>query len=490
MNKKMIFKTLGNILIVEGIILIFPLLVSLIYKENTTVEFIITILTALGMGISLSCIKAENKHIYAKEGFIIVALSWIVVSLIGTLPFYLSGEITRFVDAFFETVSGFTTTGASILNDVESLSKGMLFWRGFTHWIGGMGVLIFVLAFLPQSEGQDVYIMKAELPGPVVGKLVSKVKMNARILYAIYAVLTLSQIIFLLIGGMPLFDSIVHTFSIAGTGGFSTKNISIAYYDSYYIDMVISIFMFLFGVNFNLYYLLLLKDFKSVLKSEELKWYTIIVLGFTAIITINTLDIHGSVLESFRYSFFQVVSIITTTGFMTDNYNLWPTLSQILILFLMIVGSCAGSTSGGIKISRAIILIKSTIASMKKMISHRSISTLKFDNKDIDKQVLEFAYSYLIIYVMILLGSILLISFENLDLITTTTAALASLGNVGPGLGDIIGPVGNFSSLSDLSKLVLCFDMLAGRLELFPIIMLIYSIKDIFKGLDVKTLLK
>lgn len=490
MNKKMIFKTLGNILIVEGIILIFPLLVSLIYKENTTVEFIITILTALGMGISLSCIKAENKHIYAKEGFIIVALSWIVVSLIGTLPFYLSGEITRFVDAFFETVSGFTTTGASILNDVESLSKGMLFWRGFTHWIGGMGVLIFVLAFLPQSEGQDVYIMKAELPGPVVGKLVSKVKMNARILYAIYAVLTLSQIIFLLIGGMPLFDSIVHTFSIAGTGGFSTKNISIAYYDSYYIDMVISIFMFLFGVNFNLYYLLLLKDFKSVLKSEELKWYTIIVLGFTAIITINTLDIHGSVLESFRYSFFQVVSIITTTGFMTDNYNLWPTLSQILILFLMIVGSCAGSTSGGIKISRAIILIKSTIASMKKMISHRSISTLKFDNKDIDKQVLEFACSYLIIYVMILLGSILLISFENLDLITTTTAALASLGNVGPGLGDIIGPVGNFSSLSDLSKLVLCFDMLAGRLELFPIIMLIYSIKDIFKGLDVKTLLK
>lgn len=490
MNKKMIFKTLGNILIVEGIILIFPLLVSLIYKENTTVEFIITILTALGAGISLSCIKAENKHIYAKEGFIIVALSWIVVSLIGTLPFYLSGEITRFVDAFFETVSGFTTTGASILNDVESLSKGMLFWRGFTHWIGGMGVLIFVLAFLPQSEGQDVYIMKAELPGPVVGKLVSKVKMNARILYAIYAVLTLSQIIFLLIGGMPLFDSIVHTFSIAGTGGFSTKNISIAYYDSYYIDMVISIFMFLFGVNFNLYYLLLLKDFKSVLKSEELKWYTIIVLGFTAIITINTLDIHGSVLESFRYSFFQVVSIITTTGFMTDNYNLWPTLSQILILFLMIVGSCAGSTSGGIKISRAIILIKSTIASMKKMISHRSISTLKFDNKDIDKQVLEFACSYLIIYVMILLGSILLISFENLDLITTTTAALASLGNVGPGLGDIIGPVGNFSSLSDLSKLVLCFDMLAGRLELFPIIMLIYSIKDIFKGLDVKTLLK
>lgn len=490
MNKKMIFKTLGNILIVEGIILIFPLLVSLIYKENTTVEFIITILTALGMGISLSCIKAENKHIYAKEGFIIVALSWIVVSLIGTLPFYLSGEITRFVDAFFETVSGFTTTGASILNDVESLSKGMLFWRGFTHWIGGMGVLIFVLAFLPQSEGQDVYIMKAELPGPVVGKLVSKVKMNARILYAIYAVLTLSQIIFLLIGGMPLFDSIVHTFSIAGTGGFSTKNISIAYYDSYYIDMVISIFMFLFGVNFNLYYLLLLKDFKSVLKSEELKWYTIIVLGFTAIITINTLDIHGSVLESFRYSFFQVVSIITTTGFMTDNYNLWPTLSQILILFLMIVGSCAGSTSGGIKISRAIILIKSTIASMKKMISHRSISTLKFDSKDIDKQVLEFACSYLIIYVMILLGSILLISFENLDLITTTTAALASLGNVGPGLGDIIGPVGNFSSLSDLSKLVLCFDMLAGRLELFPIIMLIYSIKDIFKGLDVKTLLK
>ncbi|MGM9536605.1 MAG: TrkH family potassium uptake protein [Intestinibacter sp.] len=478
MNRRMILRTLGNILVFEGIIMLLPLLVSLIYKEHKAMYFLITIVVALAIGAFLSNLKTNDKRIYAKEGFIIVALSWIVVSLVGALPFYMSGEIPSYIDAFFETVSGFTTTGSSILNDIESLSKGMLFWRCFTHWIGGMGVLVFVLAFLPQSEGQNMFLMKAEVPGPVVGKLVSKVKMTARILYAIYAVLTLLEIVFLLLGKMPLYDSIVHAFSTAGTGGYSIKNSSIAYYDSYYIHMVISVFMLLFGVNFNLYYLLLLKDFKQILKSEELKCYLLIVLVFTSIITVNTLGIYGNVAESFRYSLFQVASIITTTGFATADFNLWPSLSKVLILLLMVIGACAGSTGGGMKISRVMILIKSAKSSIKKMISPRSVTTIKIEGKSVDKQVLDFSYSYFVVYALILLGSMLLISFENLDMVTIITAPLTCLGNVGPGLGEIIGPVGNFSSLSNFSKLILSFDMLAGRLELFPMIMLCYSFKE------------
>ena len=478
MNRRMILRTLGNILVFEGIILVLPLLVSLIYKENKAIYFLITIVIALAIGGALSKLKTKDKHIYAKEGFIVVALSWIIVSLIGALPFYISGEIPNYVDAFFETVSGFTTTGSSILNNIEGLSKGMLFWRCFTHWIGGMGVLVFVLAFLPQSEGQNMFLMKAEVPGPVVGKLVSKVKMTARILYAIYAALTLLEIVFLLIGDMPLYDSIVHAFSTAGTGGYSIKNSSIAYYDSYYIDIVITIFMLLFGVNFNLYYLLLLKDIKQILKSEELKCYILIVFTFTAIITINTLGVYGSVVESFRYSFFQVATIITTTGFITTDFNLWPALSQILLLLLMVIGACAGSTGGGMKISRVMILIKSAKSSIKKMISPRSVTTIKMEGKVVDKQVLDFSYSYFVVYALILLGSMLLLSFENLDMVTIITAPLTCLGNVGPGFGEVVGPVGNFSSLSNFSKIILSFDMLAGRLELFPMIMLCYSFKE------------
>lgn len=478
MNRKMILKTLGNILIFEGILLVLPFLVAIIYGENTVLYFLLTIGISILLGYFLSNIKTDNNHIYAKEGFIIVALGWIVVSLIGALPFYFSGEIPNFVDAFFETVSGFTTTGSTILNNIEGLSKGMLFWRCFTHWIGGMGVLVFVLAFLPQSEGQHMFLMKAEVPGPVVGKLVSKVKVTARILYAIYATMTLIEVIFLLIGDMPLYDSIVHAFSTAGTGGYSIKNSSIAYYDSYYIDMVITIFMILFGVNFNLFYLLILKDFKQILKSEEFRWYIFIVLGFTAIITINILGIYGNIGQAFRYSFFQVGSVITTTGFATANFCMWPTLSQILIFILMIVGACAGSTGGGMKIARVIILIRSVKCSINKMISSRKINIVKFEGKDVDKQIVDFAHSYFAVYMMILIGSMLLLSFENFDLITIITAPITCLSNVGPGFGNLIGPVGNFSSLSNFSKLVLSFDMLAGRLELFPMIMLCYSIKE------------
>lgn len=478
MNRKMIFRILGNIIMFEGAIMLLPFLVSLIYKEHTAIYFIITAAVAIAIGYILANLKTENRHIYAKEGFIIVALSWVVVSLVGALPFYISGEIPNYIDAFFETVSGFTTTGSTILNDIEVLSRGMLFWRCFTHWIGGMGVLVFVLALIPKSEGQDMFLMKAEVPGPVVGKLVSKVHMTARILYGIYAFLTVIEIIFLLFGGMPLFDSIVHAFSTAGTGGYAIKNSSIAFYNSYYIDMVVTVFMLLFGINFNLYYLLLLKDFKQIFKSEELRWYILIIAVFTGIITVNTLGVYGNISESFRYSIFQVASIITTTGFATTDFGMWPTLSQILLLLLMVVGACAGSTGGGMKISRIMILIKSAKCSIKKMVSPRSVTTINVEGKSVDKQVLDFAYSYFVVYALIFFASVLLISFENLDILTTLTAPLTCLGNVGPGFGDLIGPVGNFSSLSSFSKIVLSFDMLAGRLELFPMILLFYSLKD------------
>ena len=323
-----------------------------------------------------------------------------------------------------------------------------------------------------------MFLMKAEVPGPIVGKLVSKVHMTARILYGIYAFLTVIEIIFLLFGGMPLFDSIVHAFSTAGTGGYAIKNSSIAFYNSYYIDMVVTVFMLLFGINFNLYYLLLLKDFKQIFKSEELRWYILIIAVFTGIITVNTLDIYGNVSESFRYSIFQVTSIITTTGFATTDFGMWPTLSQILLLLLMVVGACAGSTGGGMKISRIMILVKSAKCSIKKMVSPRSVTTINVEGKSVDKQVLDFAYSYFVVYALIFFASVLLISFENLDILTTLTAPLTCLGNVGPGFGDLIGPVGNFSSLSSFSKIVLSFDMLAGRLELFPMILLFYSLKD------------
>ena len=478
MNSSIIRYILGSVLKLEGALMALPCLVSVIYKEKEGLSYLAVALGCLAFGFLLTFKKPKDTVFYLKEGCVSTALSWIMLSIFGCIPFVLTKEIPSFTNALFETISGFTTTGATILDDVESLSHTSMFWRSFTHWIGGMGVLVFVLALIPKSEGQDMFLMKAEVPGPIVGKLVSKVHMTARILYGIYAFLTVIEIIFLLFGGMPLFDSIVHAFSTAGTGGYAIKNSSIAFYNSYYIDMVVTVFMLLFGINFNLYYLLLLKDFKQIFKSEELRWYILIIAVFTGIITVNTLDIYGNVSESFRYSIFQVASIITTTGFATTDFGMWPTLSQILLLLLMVVGACAGSTGGGMKISRIMILVKSAKCSIKKMVSPRSVTTINVEGKSVDKQVLDFAYSYFVVYALIFFASVLLISFENLDILTTLTAPLTCLGNVGPGFGDLIGPVGNFSSLSSFSKIVLSFDMLAGRLELFPMILLCYSIKD------------
>ena len=472
MNLKVVLKTTGKIILLESALLILPLVISIYYNENTQIYFIKSILISLGIGLFLSLIPGKGNKIYAKEGFLIVSLSWVIISVLGALPFYLSGEIPRFIDALFETVSGFTTTGSTVLKDVEALSYGMLFWRSFTHWIGGIGILVFLLAFLPRSKGQNIYLMRAEVPGPVMVKFVSKVNMNARILCFIYIALSLFQVGFLLLGKMPLFDSIVITFGTAGTGGFSITNASIAAYNNKYFEYVIGFFMIIFGINFNLFYLIYLGSIKEALKSEELKCYLGIITFFVIIITLNILPSYMDIGRAFRDAFFQVSSIITTTGFISSDYSLWPNLSKILLVILMLIGACAGSTGGGIKVYRILVLFKAALKNTKQIFSPRSVYSIKVDNEYIDRKIVDSIQAYFFIYLMILIFSVIILSFDSLNLISIFTSVVTCLSNVGPGLG-VVGPVGNFSSLSDLSKLTLIFDMLAGRLELFPIIFLL-----------------
>ena len=472
MNLKVVLKTTGKIILLESALLILPLVISIYYNENTQIYFIKSILISLGVGLFLSLIPGKGNKIYAKEGFLIVSLSWVIISVLGALPFYLSGEIPKFIDALFETVSGFTTTGSTVLKNVEALSYGMLFWRSFTHWIGGIGILVFLLAFLPRSKGQNIYLMRAEVPGPVMVKFVSKVNMNARILCFIYIALSLFQVGFLLLGEMPLFDSVVITFGTAGTGGFSITNASIAAYNSKYFEYVIGFFMIIFGINFNLFYMIYLGGIKDALKSEELKCYLGIITFFVIIITLNILPSYMDIGRAFRDAFFQVSSIITTTGFISTDYSLWPNLSKILLVILMLIGACAGSTGGGIKVYRILVLFKSALKNTKQIFSPRSVYSIKVDNEYIDRKIVDSIQAYFFIYLTILIFSIIILSFDSLNLISIFTSVVTCLSNVGPGLG-VVGPVGNFSSLSDLSKLTLIFDMLAGRLELFPIIFLL-----------------
>ncbi len=389
----------------------------------------------------------------------------------GALPFVFAGAIPSYIDAVFETVSGFTTTGASILTDVEGMSRGLLFWRSFTHWVGGMGVLVFLLAIVPLAGGRSVHIMRAESPGPVVGKLVPKVRDTAMILYGIYITMTVVLIALLLLGGMPLYDSAVHAFGTAGTGGFGIWGDSIAHYDSAYIDVVLSIGMVLFGVNFNIYYLLLMGKVKSILRSEELRWYLGIIAGATLLIAWNTLSRWGGILQSLRYAFFQVASVITTTGFATADFNLWPELSRMLLLVLMLVGACAGSTGGGMKVSRLIIMLKSAKREISRMLHPRSVYTLQFEGKPLEDQTIHNVFTYFFILVFLVIASVLLVSLDNMDFDSTFSAVLACINNIGPGLG-IVGPMGSYAALSPLSKLVLILDMLLGRLEIFPMLML------------------
>lgn len=473
MNYEMMAYVLMNIAKVEGFLMFIPAIVSLVYGEKDVAIRIFEIAVILVLvGKIFTRKKPSKSELFIKDGLLIVGLAWIIFSVIGAMPYYLTGSITSIVDAFFETVSGFTTTGSTILTDIESLPMGILFWRSFTHWIGGMGVLVFVMAIIPLSGGNTMNIMKAEVPGPTVDKLVPKTKQSAKILYLIYIAMTVLEVILLMLGGMPFIDSLTNSFSTAGTGGFCMKADSIGFYDSAYIDGVVTVFMILFGINFNLFYLVLFKNFKRIFKSEELRTYIKIIAVAIALITWNIHGMYGGVLKSFRYASFQVATIITTTGFMTADFNLWPTFSKAILLSLMIIGACAGSTGGGVKVSRVLITFKYIKSEIKKVIHPRSISNITMDEKLIDDTMTKNVSAYLLIYLVIMAVSFILITLNEFDIETSLTSVITCLNNVGPGLGNLVGPTGNFSTFSPFSKLVLTLDMLLGRLEIFPILFL------------------
>lgn len=469
MNRRMIFNAVGIVLKVEAVLLLLPALVSAVYRERSCLAFIITAVVSFFLGVLPSLLlKPRTRLIYAKEGFIIVAFTWVMLSLIGAMPFVISGEISSPVDAFFETVSGFTTTGASVVADVEVMSHGILFWRSFTHWIGGMGIIVFVMAILPNVSERPIHILRAEVPGPITGKLVPRIKDTAVILYLIYIVMTLIETVLLKIGGMPLFESIVHAFGTAGTGGFGVKRDSIAGY-SPYLQWVITVFMVLFGVNFNLYYLIIIKKLKTVFKSSELWCYLGVILSSVALITFNIRGIFGSFSESLRTASFQVASIISTTGYATADFNLWPSLSKNILLILMFIGGCAGSTAGGIKVSRIVILFKLIGNEIKRMLHPRSVTSLRFEGKVLDGATKKNVSNYYLIYFVCFFAIFLAISIEPFDLETNLTATAACFNNVGPGFG-MVGPTGGYGAYSDFSKLVLSLGMLLGRLEIYPLI--------------------
>lgn len=469
MNRKMVLHIISKILLVEAILMLPSVVVGLIYRERATMAFIAPIIVLAVLGLTLGIKKPKNREIYARDGFFIVACAWVLMSLFGALPFYISGYFKNYIDCFFEVVSGFTTTGASILSDVEALPNCLLFWRSFTHWVGGMGVLVFVMAILPLSDDRSLYLMRAESPGPIVGKLVPKMKDTAKILYGIYIAMTALCVLFLLFGGMPLFDSLCHAFGTAGTGGFGIKNAGVAYYNSAYIEMVLAIFMLIFGINFNLFYLILLGHVKEAFKSEELRWYFSIIGISTLAITLNIMKTFKG--QSFRYAFFQVASIITTTGFATTDFNYFPELSKSILVLLMFIGACAGSTGGGFKISRLIIILKSFKKEMKKLFHPNSVTVIKLENKPIDSSISHSTVNYFMMYIVIMIGSVIAISVDNFDFTTNSTAVISCFNNIGPGL-NVVGPMGNYGGYSVFSKLVLSFGMLFGRLEILPMLVL------------------
>lgn len=469
MNYKVIFNTIGRVAVAEAFLLLLPTAVSLIYNESCYMAFLLTAIFSFLLGVLLHLFfKPKNHVIYAKEGFAIVTLVWLGMSAIGAVPFVLCGDIPSYVDAFFETVSGFTTTGASILKDVESLNHGTLFWRSFSHWVGGMGVLVFVMAIIPNVSDRSIHIMRAEMPGPVVGKIVPRVKDTAKILYLIYIALTAIEVVMLLCGGMPVFDSLVHSFGTAGTGGFGIKSDSIASY-SPYLQWVIAIFMLLFGVNFNLYYLLLIKRFRSVFRSTELWVYIGIAFVSSAIITLNVFPMYKNSSVAIRQSVFQVSSILTTTGYATADFNKWNSLSKGIIFVLMFSGGCAGSTAGGLKISRTIMMFKMIGREFKRMLHPRTVSTVRFEGKTVEEQTLQGVTVYFAVYMLCILATFLLICYEPFGMETNFTATVSCFNNVGPGLAGV-GPASSYADYSVLSKLVLSFAMLLGRLEIFPLL--------------------
>ena len=477
MNKKMIGYILGKMMGVEGLLLLIPAFVSLIYHEKSVISFLIVAAILLVIYAVFGRKLPASRQIYGKEGFVIVGLAWILWSAFGALPFVISGSIPHYIDALFETISGFTTTGASILSDVEALPHCMLMWRSFTHWIGGMGVLVFILSLLPLTGGYHMNLMKAESPGPSVSKLAPKVQSTAKILYSIYFVMTVIQILLLLVGGMPLFDSICTAFGTAGTGGFGIKNDSMASYSTY-LQVVITVFMILFGVNFNAYFFIITKKFAQAFKMEEVRYYFGIIGIAILIITCNIYHIFGSAAKAFQQAAFQVGSIITTTGYATTDFNTWPEISRTILVLLMFIGACAGSTGGGIKVSRILILCKTVRKELHIFLHPNAVKKIKMDGKAIPHEVVRSTNIFFIVYVLIFASSIFLIAFDDFDLIRNLTAVVATFNNIGPGL-ELVGPTGNFGMFSWFSKLILTFDMLAGRLEIFPL--LILFVRDTWK---------
>lgn len=473
MNRKAIVYILGWVLNIEGAFMVLPFLVSLLYGESQCWSFLIVAAICVALGVLLILKRPKNMVIYEKEGFVIVAFSWILFSIFGCLPFVINGDIPNFTDALFETVSGFTTTGASILTEVESLSYGSLFWRSFTNWIGGMGVLVFLLAITPlKGGGSQIHIMRAESPGPIVDRLVPKIRNTASILYIMYIVLTVAEFIFLVIGRMPVFDAVCASFSTAGTGGFGIKNDSFMSY-SPYIQWVVAIFMMLFGINFGAYFLLTIKRFKEAFRYEEARCYLLIILAATVIIALGLMPDGMGIEPTVRQAFFQVSSIITTTGFVTADFNMWPQAAKVILVLLMFIGACAGSTGGGIKVSRIMILAKTVKKEIMIYIHPNSVKKIKMEGKQVPHETLRATNVFFITYMAIFVVSIFLLSFDSHSLETIFTAVAATLNNIGPGLSEV-GPVGNFASFTPLSKYVMMFDMLAGRLELYPILMIFH----------------
>ena len=470
MNYALIAQILGRMIAVEAGLMVLPAGVCLIYGESP-LPFVPPILFAALLGGLLWRIKPKNQELFAREGFAIVALSWIVLSLIGAVPFVLSGDIPRYVDALFETVSGFTTTGSTILTDVEAMGYGCQFWRCFTHWVGGMGVLVFMMAVLPMSGEYSMHIMRAEMPGPVIGKLVPRARKTAEILYKIYIAMTLVEVVLLLFGGMDLFDALIHSFGTAGTGGFSNRGASIGAYNSVYIEMVIAVFMALFGINFNLYFFLLMGRPKEALKNRELWLYWGIIAFASVTMALSAAPQVGGFLQGLRYSFFTVSSVITTTGFATTDYNLWPEYCRFLVVLVTFCGACAGSTGGGIKVSRLMILGGSARNEIARLIRPRSVRKVRLEGSVVEDKTVLCAQVFFFLYIVIILFSALVVSLDGFDFTTNFTAALTCVSNVGPGL-NVVGPAGNFAAFSDLSKLVLTMDMLLGRLEIFPVLIL------------------
>lgn len=472
MNYKMLRYMIGKMMGVEALLLLLPAFIGLLYKEKAGLSFLVVSFILLVIFLIFGLKKPDNTTIYGKEGLFIAGMSWILWAIFGAIPFTITGCIPSYLDAVFETISGFTTTGSTILNDIEALPNCMNFWRCLTHWIGGMGVLVFVMMVTSIGEKNSMHLMRAEMPGPEASKLVPKAKTTAKILYLMYFGLTVVQVIFLLFGGMNLFDAILHAFSTAGTGGFSNRNASVSYYDSAYIDGVITVFMILFGINFNLFYFAFIGNIKELFKNEELRVYLGIIASSILLISINILQQYGTLIKAFRYASFQVAAIITTTGFYTANYELWPEFSKCILLIIMVIGACAGSTGGGIKVSRLLIMLKSIKREIQKMLHPQSVSVVKVNGKKVSEETINNVYIYFICYVLILMLSVLLVSLDNKDFATTFSGVLTALSNVGPGISKL-APVENFASFSPLSKIVFCADMLIGRLEIFPYLLLL-----------------